>query len=254
MSRLKIVSLSKSFNKTLAVDRLNLELNQGEIYVLLGPNGAGKTTTMKLIVGLLKPDAGEIFIESIDSQQDPERAKSHIGYISDDPYIYRRLSGREFLYFVGGIFKMAKPLYEKKIEEIINRLDIGSWIDLPSGEYSHGMRQKVVLAQALLHDPLLYLIDEPLVGLDPKSSRDVKQIFREERERGKTFLISTHLLGLAEEIADCIGIINCGSLRLTGSVQKLKQLAGEDNIEAMYLKLTSSDPRPTNNEPGHPVK
>ncbi len=241
MSRLKIVGLTKRFNNVLAVDQLNLELVEGEIFVLLGPNGAGKTTTMKLIVGLLKPDNGKIYIEDTDSQKEPERTKFHIGYISDNPFIYRRLTGREFLHFVGGIFKIPKEKYEKKIEEIINLLGIGSWIDLPSGEYSHGMRQKVVLAQAMLHDPLLYLIDEPLVGLDPKSSKDVKILFRKERDQGKTFFISTHLLSLTEEIADRIGIINYGQLKFLGTLEELKKLAGKENIEEMYLKLTSED-------------
>lgn len=239
MSLLKIDSVSKSFNNVRAVENLSLVLEKGEIFVLLGPNGAGKTTTLKLIAGLLRPDAGNIYIEDTDNQKLPEKAKSHLGYISDDPFIYRRLSGREFLYFVGGVFRIPKVQYEKKIEEIIRLLDIGPWIDSPSGEYSHGMRQKVILGQALLHEPSLYLIDEPLVGLDPKSSKDVKRLFREERNKGRTFLISTHLLPLTEEIADRVGIIDKGRLRFMGTVPELKKLASEENIEEMYLKLTN---------------
>ncbi|MEO0225949.1 MAG: ABC transporter ATP-binding protein [candidate division WOR-3 bacterium] len=239
MSRLRTVALTKRFNNITAVDHLNIELKAGEIFVLLGPNGAGKTTTLKLIVGLLKPDCGQIYIEDIDCQKEPERAKARIGYISDNPFIYQRLTGREFLYFVGGIFKIPRPVYERKIEEIIKLLDIGAWIDLPAGEYSHGMRQKIVLAQAMLHDPLLYIIDEPLVGLDPKSIKVVKEIFQAERSQGKTFFISTHLLSLTEEIADRIGIINHGQLKFVGSLSELKRLAGQEDIEDMYLKLTS---------------
>jgi ABC-2 type transport system ATP-binding protein len=172
----------------------------------------------------------------------PEPAKARLGYISDNPFIYRRLSGREFLHFVAGIFSMPKAQHEKKIEEIIGRLSIGPWIDQPSGEYSHGMRQKVILAQALLHDPLLYLIDEPLVGLDPKSSRDVKKIFLEERDRGKTFFISTHLLPLAEEIADRVGIIDGGQLKFVGTIREMMANYGGQSIEEVYLAMTSAGP------------
>ncbi len=238
MSRLSITSLSKSFNKVKAVDDLTLDLPGGEIFVLLGPNGAGKTTTMKLVVGLLRPDQGEVLIDRVDVQKHPEQAKAKLGYISDNPFIYRRLTGREFLHFVGGIFSLPKKTYESKIEAILEMLEVGPWIDLPSGEYSHGMRQKVILAQALLHDPLLYLIDEPLVGLDPKSSKDVKLIIRRERDRGKTFLISTHLLGLTDEIADRVGIIDQGRLRFVGTIKELKEQAGEQDLEEVYLKMT----------------
>ncbi|MBE0433927.1 ABC transporter ATP-binding protein, partial [candidate division WOR-3 bacterium] len=177
MSRLVIRGLQKNFNGVWALRGLDLQLHPGEIFALLGPNGAGKTTTLKLVAGLLRPTAGEIFIEGIDLSKDPIKAKSLIGYVPDEPFIYNKLTGREFINFVAGIYNVAEDDYRKRLAELIERFDIGDWIDDLSESYSHGMKQRVIMCQLLLHDPDLILIDEPLVGLDPRTSKTVRELF-----------------------------------------------------------------------------
>ncbi len=238
MKRLVIKGLRKSFNNVWAVKDFNLELTPGEIFVLLGPNGAGKTTTLKLIAGLLHPTSGEIKIEGIDVEKDPIRAKSLIGYVPDEPFIYNKLTGREFINFVAGIYNMKKEDYERKTDNLFKKLEIGNWIDEFSETYSHGMKQKVIMCQLFLHNPDLVLIDEPLVGLDPKSSKIIREIFFELKEQGKTLFICTHTLSFAQEIASRIGIISTGELRFVGNLEELAKVSGAKDIEEIYLKLS----------------
>lgn len=221
-----------------AIKDLNLELEQAEIFVLLGPNGAGKTTTLKLIAGLLHPTDGEIYIKGIDIQKEPLKAKALIGYIPDEPFIYNKLTGREFINFISGIYNVRIDNYEEKMEELFKKFEIGTWIDEFSESYSHGMKQKVIMCQLLLHDPDLILIDEPLVGLDPKSSKIVREIFLGLKERGKTLLICTHTLSFAKDIATRIGIINVGELKFVGNLKQLSRISGMKDIEDIYLKLS----------------
>ncbi len=237
-NRLVIKGLKKKFNNVWALKDLNLELAAGEIFVLLGPNGAGKTTTLKLIAGLLHPDAGEIFIEGLDIKKETLKAKSLIGYIPDEPFIYNKLTGREFINFVAGIYNVEKENYERKIDELLTKFEIGDWIDELSETYSHGMKQKIIMCQLLLHDPELILIDEPFVGLDPKSSKVVREIFFDLKKKGKTLFICTHTLSFAQEIATKIGIINLGELRFVGDFEQLSQKAGARDIEEIYLRLS----------------
>ncbi len=238
MNRLVIKNLTKRFNNVWAVKDLNLTLQPGEIFVLLGPNGAGKTTTLKLIAGLLHPDGGEIFIQGIDVQREPIEAKSRIGYIPDEPFIYQKLTGREFINFIAGIHNVKREDHEKKMEELFQKLEIGDWVDEFSESYSHGMKQKVVMCQLFLHDPDLILIDEPLVGLDPKSGKTVRETFLELKKQGKTLFICTHTLSFAREIASRIGIINRGELKFMGNLEELAHLSGKKDIEEIYLKLS----------------
>jgi len=238
MKRLVIKDLKKSFNNVWAVKDFNLELTSGEIFVLLGPNGAGKTTTLKLITGLLHPTSGEIKIEGIDVQKDPIKAKSLIGYIPDEPFIYNKLTGREFINFVAGIYNMKRENYGRRMEELFKKLEIGDWIDEFSETYSHGMKQKVIMCQLFLHNPDLVLIDEPLVGLDPKSSKTIREIFFELKEDGKTLFICTHTLSFAKEIASRIGIISTGELKFVGNLEELSKISGAEDIEEIYLKLS----------------
>ncbi|MEO0129265.1 MAG: ABC transporter ATP-binding protein [candidate division WOR-3 bacterium] len=240
MDSLVLQNLSKRFNNVWAVRNLNLNLKSGEIFVLLGPNGAGKTTTLKLIAGLLKPTAGEIYIKNIDLKKEPERAKSMLGFVPDEPFIYNKLTGREFINFVASIFGVKREDYEKKLPALLERFEIGDWIDQPSETYSHGMKQKVIMCQLLLHNPEVILIDEPLVGLDPKVSRTVRETFIQLMNEGKTLLVSTHTLSFAFEIATRIGIINFGELKFVGTVDELSRIAGEKDIEEIYLKLSQT--------------
>ncbi len=239
--RLALKNLGKRFDDQWAVKDLNLEVEPGEIYVLLGPNGAGKTTTLKLIAGLLHPTCGEIFIEGIDVHADPLSAKKCIGYIPDEPFIYRKLTGREFINFIAGIYRIPNDIYRSRLEALRDRFEIGDWIDQPAESYSHGMKQKVIMCQLLVHDPPLILIDEPLVGLDPKSSKTVRETFLHLRDEGKSLLVSTHTLSFAQEIASRIGIIDRGGLKFTGDLDELSRIAGSRDIEEIYLKLTQAD-------------
>jgi len=238
MKTLVIKNLKKRFSDVWAVKNLNLELNPGEIFVLLGPNGAGKTTTLKLIAGLLHPTDGEIYIKDIDVKKEPIKAKSLIGYIPDEPFIYNKLTGREFINFIAAIYNIKRENYEKRMEDLFKKLEIGDWIDEFSESYSHGMKQKVIMCQLFLHNPDLILIDEPLVGLDPKSSKTVREIFFDLKNKGKTLFICTHTLSFAKEIASRIGIISTGELKFIGNLEQLSRISGAKDIEEIYLKLT----------------
>jgi ABC-2 type transport system ATP-binding protein len=237
---LELNDITKLYGKTRAVSHLNLKLEPGQLFGFIGPNGAGKTTTIKLIVGLLQATEGLITFEGLDIQKEPEKVKAKIGYIPDTPYLYDSLTGREFLRFVGSLFRVEEKSMNHKMGEIIERLEMKDWIDYRISEYSHGMRQKTTFASALLHEPRLLLVDEPMVGLDPKSARIVKEIFREMTGEGKTVFISTHTLSLAEEICSLVGMMNSGKLTALGEVGELKSKAGlrDGTLEEAYLKLT----------------
>ncbi|MEW6684822.1 MAG: ABC transporter ATP-binding protein [Candidatus Edwardsbacteria bacterium] len=232
--------LTKKFAETVAVSNLNLNLKSGEIFGFLGPNGAGKTTTLKLIAGLLRPTEGTIEVCGYNVQKEPERVKSLLGYVPDNPFIYEALSGREFLWFVGGLYRMEKREIEKRIAYYFEVFGINNWADASTEGYSHGMRQKIVLISALFHNPKVIIIDEPMVGLDPQSAHLVREIFKEERNKGKTIFLSTHTLSLAETICDRIGIINKGKLIALGMVEELRQLSEKrsKNLEELYFELT----------------
>ena len=239
----EIKNLSKKFGKVKAVDNLNLVINPGELFTFLGPNGAGKTTTVKMITGLILPTEGEIFIKGIDMLKEPEKAKSVIAYIPDEPFLYPELTGREFIFFVSRLYDMEKKTIEERSERLLSEFGIKEWIDFPSSEYSHGMRQKVIFLQALIHNPDVIIIDEPMVGLDPVSARTVKKILRERVEGGVSVFMSTHSLPLAEEISDRVGVIDNGVLVETGKVDELKRIKGKNysTLEEVYFKLTEEE-------------
>jgi ABC-2 type transport system ATP-binding protein len=242
MKTLVIKELRKHFGKTWALKNLNIELDPGEIFVLLGPNGAGKTTTLKLIAGLFHPTHGDIYIKGINLAKEPLKAKRMTGYIPDEPFIYNKLTGREFINFIAGIYDINKDQYESRMDALLGKLDIGEWIDDFSETYSHGMKQKVIMCQLFLHNPDLILIDEPLVGLDPKSSKSVREIFLELKAQSKTLFICTHTLSFAKEIASKIGIINKGELKFIGALSELSEISGKKDIEEIYLKLSEELP------------
>jgi ABC-2 type transport system ATP-binding protein len=237
---LQIENLIKKFGSFTAVNSINLKINRGEIYGFLGPNGAGKTTTIKMIAGLYSPTEGTITIDGIDINKDPIGAKSIIGYIPDQPFLYDKLTGREFLYFSGGLYKLDKQFLHTKIDELITQLSIKDWIDKRTEEYSLGMRQRITFASAFLHSPKLILVDEPMVGLDPKSAVIVKNMLRDKAREGAAIFMSTHSLSVAEEICDKIAIIKEGQIIYDGKKAEIEKFKSElkVNFESFFLDLT----------------
>jgi ABC-2 type transport system ATP-binding protein len=248
---IEINNISKSFGKKLAVDDLSLIVSKGEFFGFLGPNGAGKTTTIKILTGLLRPDKGTASISGIDVAREPEKAKAKIGYIPDSPYLYEKLTGREFLEFCGGLYGVPKVRMEKQISWLLELFGMDSWADRRCEEYSHGMRQKVVFGSAFVHDPEVLIIDEPMVGLDPQSMRLIKDVLKLYASRGTTVFVSTHLLTVAEELCDRIGIVNNGKLVASGTLTELHKAAASEgeNLEELFLELTGG-PRLANLPPG----
>jgi len=240
---LEIKNFTKRYGDVVAVDSLNLSVDRGELFGFLGPNGAGKTTTIKTIVGLLRPDEGQITIGGYDIVAQPEQAKRLIGYIPDNPYIYDRLTGREFLELVGSLYGMDKKLIQERIEFLFDLFGIEEWGDEYAAEYSHGMRQKVIMASAIMHDPALIVIDEPMVGLDPQSQRLVKGVMRKLIERGTAIFMSTHTLAVAEEVCTRIGIIHKGKLMKVGTLEQLRADAKMEgkSLEDLFVALTGGE-------------
>lgn len=245
---IEIVNLTKRFGNLVAVDKLNLRVEKGEIFGFLGPNGAGKTTTIKMLTGLLIPDEGFTKVEGYDVQKDPIKAKSIIGFIPDRPYLYEKLTGKEFMEFIANIYEVVGKNVEKRIEELFEMFELTKWKDELIESYSHGMRQKLIMSSALLHNPSVYIIDEPMVGLDPKSAKIVKEIFQNLAKKGNTIFLSTHSMEIVEKICSRIGIIQNGKLIALGTMEELKTMAktsdqaslGAKNLEDIFLELTGS--------------
>ncbi|HUI65367.1 MAG TPA: ABC transporter ATP-binding protein [Bacteroidota bacterium] len=233
---IELRNVTKRFDSFVAVDNVNLKIEKGQFFGFLGPNGAGKTTTIKMLTGLYAPTSGSCLINGYDIHLDPLPAKRCIGYVPDQPFLYEKLSGREFLYFVGGIFGMSAEAISKKIEEDIRLFEIGEFIDKRAEEYSQGMRQRIVLSAAMLHDPLVLIIDEPLVGLDPRSSRLVKDTLKRKTTEGLTVFMSTHLLEIVEELCDRIAIIKSGKIIYEEYQSATRRFDGQ--LETMFLELT----------------
>jgi ABC-2 type transport system ATP-binding protein len=233
---------SRKYGSKTAVDRLTLTIQPGEMFALLGPNGAGKTTTIKMLVGLLRPSAGTVRICSYDICREARPAHRCLGYVPDEPYLYEKLSGREFLQFIADLYGLGREESATRVAREISAFELAEFVDQMTESYSHGMKQRLVFAAALLHDPAVLVLDEPMLGLDPRSMRLVKDMLRERVNAGMTVFMSTHTLGLAEEIADRIGIVDRGRLRFLGTVDELRrQLAQEStSLERMYLELTAT--------------
>jgi ABC-2 type transport system ATP-binding protein len=236
-------NLTKYFGSTCAVDNLNLEVKEGEIYCFLGPNAAGKTTTIKLLVGLLRPTQGRVFIGGYDVQKDYVEAKKLIGYIPDLPYLYEKLTGWEFMEFIVDLYHLAKEKARELSQEHFKRFRIWEFRDHLIEDYSHGMRQKLAFAACFLHEPRLIIVDEPMVGLDPYSAKLIKEMLKEKATQEKvTVFLSTHTLSLAEEIADRIGIIDKARLVAEGTFVHLSQDAGiKGRLEEVFLKITEEE-------------
>jgi ABC-2 type transport system ATP-binding protein len=237
---IKLIGLTKQYRGIRAVDNLHLEVKKGVLFGFLGPNGAGKTTTIKMMAGILKPTSGTVMIDGMDLARAPSEVKRCVGFIPDRPFLYEKLSGTEFLRFVGGLYGMkdSKPL-RMRIGELLELFDLVPWGEELIESYSHGMRQRLVMCAALLHRPKLLIVDEPMVGLDPRGARLVKDIFVEEVRRGTTIFMSTHTLETAEEVCNDIAIIQSGRVIASGSPEGLREIAGVGgNLESIFLKLT----------------
>jgi len=235
--------LTKNFGNLTAVNKLNLKVKSGEIFGFLGPNGAGKTTTIKLMTGLLKPTSGTVKIIGKDIQEDPIGAKKNIGLIPDEPQIYEKLTGIEFLRFMGNLFGMDRKEIETKIKELLKLFDLTGRGEGLIQSYSHGMKQKMAIAGALIHSPRVLFFDEPTVGLDPKSAKIIKDILKFRAKSGDCVFMSTHILEIAERICDRVGIINNGELVAVGDMDELRKISKEEkgNLEEIFLQLTGGD-------------
>ncbi len=235
-----VENLTKLYGSFCAVDNVTLHVPKGTLYGFLGPNGAGKTTTLRMIAGILRPTAGRITIGGHDLATDPIAAKAKLGFIPDRPFVYDKLTGAEFLRFVAGLYGQDGQLVERRIDELLEIFELSTWKNELVESYSHGMRQKLIISSALIHRPELIVVDEPMVGLDPRAARLLKDLFREFVGRGGTVLMSTHTLEIAEALCERIAIIQSGKIIAAGSMEELKaQHAGGDiGLEDLFLKLT----------------
>ncbi len=238
---IETINLTKQYFKLAAVKDLNLNVQAGEIFGFLGPNGAGKTTTLRIIGGLIQPTRGTARVFGHDVVKEPVAARQIIGFIPDRPFLYQKLTGEEFLRFIAQIWNLDDRKAKMEMDRLFEVFDLSDWRNELIESYSHGMKQKLVMVSALLHEPKAIVIDEPFVGLDPRATRLVKDIFSEYRRKGCAILLSTHTLSVAEEIADRIGIIHLGSLIAVGTADELKKRvgSGDEKLEEIFLKLTS---------------
>lgn len=235
-------NLAKCFGDNTAVSDLSLDIPPGEFFCFLGPNGAGKTTTIKMLTGLLRPTRGRAIVGGFDIQKNPVEAKQLIGYIPDSPFLYEKLTGREFMRFVAGLYQMPDGHFEEHSERLLGLFELDGVGDQLVEDYSHGMRQKLSFASCFLHRPSIVVVDEPWVGLDPKNIRFVKDFLRQQTQDGTTLFMSTHTLSIAEEVADRIGIIHRGKLLHVGTVPEIKALAEHPgSLEDVFLQLTQGD-------------
>lgn len=239
---IEIESLTRKYGDRTAVDRLTLSVQPGEVVAFLGPNGAGKTTTIKTIVGLLLPTAGTVRVCGVDVVADPRKASRCVGYVPDQPYLYEKLSGREFLQFTAEMYGLDREVVSHNIQRQIETLQLSDFVDRLAESYSHGMKQRVIFAAAMVHDPQVLVVDEPMVGLDPRSMRIVKTLLRKQASDGAAVFLSTHTLSVAEEIADRIGIIYHGQLQFLGTLNQLRQTVNQEhsNLEELFLALTAA--------------
>ena len=235
--------VSKSYVKwKKSVDNLNLEIKNGEIFGFLGPNGAGKTTTIKMITGILKPDEGEILLDGKNIEKQPVDAKKTIGFVPDSPDMFLRLTGIEYLNFIADMYEVPSEDRKERIEKLAKRFEIENDLGSSMQSYSHGMRQKIIVISMLLHQPKNWILDEPMTGLDPKSSFQLKELMREHAKKNNTVFFSTHVLEVAEKLCDRVGIIHKGNLIFVGTYEELKSEVKEgSSLEEMFLELTENE-------------
>ncbi len=238
---LKIEQVSKTYGdkNEKAVDNISFEVHPGEIFGFVGPNGAGKTTTIKMIVNLLAPNTGKIIINGIDNQENILEAKKQFSYVPDNPELFEKIKGIEYLKFIADVYQIPTAERQASIEKFLDVFEIKDAVNDPIGSYSHGMKQKLALVGALIHDPQLFILDEPMVGLDPKASFELKKIMREHCDRGRSVFFSTHVLDVAEKICDRIAIIKKGKIIEVGTMTEIREKAGsQESLENIFLELT----------------
>jgi len=237
---IRLADLTKRYGKFTAVDAITLHVPRGELFGLLGPNGAGKTTTMRMIAGILRPTSGSITVAGIDLLDRPLAAKAKLGFIPDRPFVYDKLTGGEFLRFAAALYGQQGATVERRIDELLELFELSRWKDELTEAYSHGMRQKLIISSALVHRPDVIVVDEPMVGLDPKSARLLKELLREFVNRGGTVLMSTHTLEIAEAMCDRIAIVHGGRIAAEGTMDalRLQTSSGDASLEDLFLKLT----------------
>jgi len=237
---IQLINLTKYYGKLAAVDGLNLEVSAGQIFGFLGPNGAGKTTTIRTMMGVLKPTSGRIILGEYDILAEPQKAKAISGFIPDRPFIYEKLSGQEFLAFVGKLHRLDPARLNRRIALLLDLLEMTAWRDELVESYSHGMKQRLVVCAALIHEPRILVVDEPMVAMDPRGARTLKDLFRSLATNGITIFLSTHSISVAEEICHRIGIIHKGRLIACGTMAEIhRQTSGANgNLESVFLALT----------------
>jgi ABC-2 type transport system ATP-binding protein len=242
---ISIQGVTKNYGRKVAVDNLSLEIAAGEFFAVLGPNGAGKTTTIKMIAGLLRPNAGRIIVGGVDVQTDPIAAKKACAYVPDQPFLYDKLSGIEFMNFIADLYGVDGAGRLQEIDRLVELFGMKDFVRELTESYSHGMKQRLVLAATLLHKPRVILVDEPLVGLDPHTARLVKQVFREQARGGTSIFMSTHVLSVAEDFADRIGIMLQGKIVALGRMEDLRRQAQlEGKLEDVFFKITEGAANP----------
>ncbi len=243
---ISLQGVSKSYGAKVAVDNLSLDIAPGEFFAVLGPNGAGKTTTIKMIAGLLRPTAGRIVLCGNDVHEDPIAAKRLCAYVPDQPFLYDKLSGLEFMNFIADLYGLEGEARRKELDRLVELFNLKDFVRELTESYSHGMKQRLVLAATLLHKPKVILVDEPLVGLDPHTARLVKQIFREQAREGTSIFMSTHVLSVAEDFADRIGIMVGGKIVALGGIEDLRRQAQIDGkLEDVFFKITEGTEIPS---------
>ena len=240
---LELRGVKKSYGSFAAVKGLDLDVHHGEIFGFLGPNGAGKTTTIRMVAGVLRPSAGQVLVGGDDLEKKPESAKARVGYIPDRPFLYEKLSGSEFLRFVAGLWGREGDAVEQRADRLLQLFQLTEWKDELIETYSHGMRQKILISSALIHQPELIVVDEPMVGLDPRSARLLKDLFRTFVDNGGTVFLSTHTMEVAEVLCDRIAIINEGEIISLGTMDELRSQAeaGGAHLEEIFLKVTGGE-------------
>ncbi|WP_068777147.1 ABC transporter ATP-binding protein [Paenibacillus sp. FJAT-26967] len=240
---IEIKGVTKSYNgSTKAVEHLDLTIPKGEIFGFLGPNGAGKTTTIKMLTGIIRADKGSIRINQVDIAENPLEAKKQFGYVPDSPDMFLRLKGLEYLIFMADIYEVPKEVRRERIEKLAARFDMSAALNDPIQSYSHGMRQKIVVIGVMLHDPSVWILDEPLTGLDPKSSYTLKEMMREHVNAGNTVFFSTHVLEVAEKLCDRVAIINKGVILFCGTFREMQEhFKKNGSLESLFLELTNNE-------------